>query len=72
MMTATDTGPGKDPSTDLVVLEIGPQADIGCIALILGIIRKMKLERLPGRMTMKKGTMTLAMEATIEGAARRP
>ena len=72
MTTATSTGPGIDQSTDLVDPETGPQVDIGCIALIPDIIKKMKLERLPGRMIRKKGTMTLAMEATIEGAARRP
>ena len=78
MLTATDTGPGKGLSTDPVVLEIGPkadiglQADIGCTALTLGTIGIMMQKKLPGRRTMLKETMTLAMEVTIEGAARRP
>ena len=72
MIIATSTDPGIDLITDPVDLEPGLLADIECIVLIPDTTKKMKLEKLPGRMKMKKETMTLAMGDTIEGAARRP
>ena len=78
MLTAIDIGLGKGLLTDQVALEIGPKvgiglrADTGCTALTPGTIEMMLQRILSGRRTMLKEIMTLAMEVTTEGAARRP
>ena len=72
MITATSTGLEIDQTIDQVDLEPGPLVEIEDIVLTPDTIMIVKPEKLPGRMEMKKGTMTLAMGDTIEGAARRP
>ena len=78
MLTAIDIGLERGLLTDQVAQEIGPQVDIdlkadtGCTVLTLETIEMMLQRILSGRRTMLKEIMTLAMEVTTEGAARRP
>ena len=72
MTMATSTDPGTDQITGLVDPEPGLLVGRECIVLTPGTTKIMTPEKLPVRMIMTKGTMTLAMGDTIEGAARRP
>ena len=78
MLTAIGIGLEKGLSTDQVAQEIGPQVDIdlkadtGYTVLTLETIEMMLQRILPGRRTMLKEIMILAMVVTTEGAARRP
>ena len=73
MTMTTRTDPGTGQETDPVDQEPELLVGRGCTTLTPDTTKIMTQEILPGRMTkMTKGTMTLAMGDTIEGAARRP